>query len=55
MLYKSNCYVYLEARAGISHPEDFQITDIPESFRISRTSFHSVQITVKSKRAGVHI
>ena len=45
MLYKNNCYIYLEATAGIIHREDFRITDTPESFRISRASFYSVQNT----------
>ena len=39
----------LEARAGISHREDFRIIDTPESFRILRTSFDSIQNTFKSK------
>ena len=42
MLYKNNCYIYLGARAGISHREDFPIIDTPETFRILRTSFDSV-------------
>ena len=54
MFYKINCYIYLEAGAGISHQEDFQIIDTPESLRISRTSFDSVQNTFKSKCVGAH-
>ena len=54
MFYKSNYYTYSEARAGISHREDFRIVDTPESFRISRTRFDSVQNTFKSKCVGVH-
>ena len=49
MFYKNNFYIYLDARAGISHREDFGIIDTPESFRISRISFDSVQNTFKSK------
>ena len=49
MFYKSNCYIYLVDRAGISHREDFPIIDTSESFRISRTSFDSVQNTFNSK------
>ena len=54
MFYKNSCYIYLEARAGINHREDFRIIDTPESFRISKTSFDSVQYTFKSKYVGVH-
>ena len=44
MLYKKNCYIYLVARAGISHREDFRIKD---------TSFDSLQNSFKSKYVGV--
>ena len=53
MFYKNN-YVCLEARTGISHREDFRIIEISESFRISRTSFDSVQNTFRSKCVGAH-
>ena len=49
MFYKSSCYIYLDARAVISHREDFRIIDTPESFRISRTSSNSGQNIFKSK------
>ena len=54
MFCKNNCYTYLDARNGISHRENVRIIDTPESFRISRTSFDSVQNTFKSKCVGVH-
>ena len=53
MFYKNNCYIYSDANAGISHREDFQITDTPESFRISRTSFVPVQNTFKLNVLGL--
>ena len=62
MYHKNNCYIYLDARAGISHREDFQIIDTPENFRISRIIFDSAQISLKlnvlgltfSNAAGIH-
>ena len=54
MFYKNNCHIYLEARVGISHREDFLIINTPESFRISGISFDFVQNTCKSKCVGVH-
>ena len=54
MFHESNCYIYVEARAGISHRQDFWIIDTPQSFRISVASFGSVQNTFKSKCVGVH-
>ena len=53
MFYKNNCYIHLEARAGISHREDFRIIDTPQSFRISRTSF--VLGFIFSNVAGLHL
>ena len=53
MFYKNNFYIYIEARAVISHRENIRIIDTPESFRISRASFNSVQNIVKSKCVGV--
>ena len=47
MFYKNNFYIYLDARAGISHWEDFQITDTPESFRISGRSLALYKIPLK--------
>ena len=52
MFYKNNCYIYLEAKAGITHRKDFRIIDTTESFRISRISFDSLQNTFKSKCVG---
>ena len=53
MFCKNNCYIYLDARAGISHQEDFWIIDTPESFRISRISFDSVQNSFESKYSNI--
>ena len=52
MLHKKNSYIYLEARAGITHRENLRIIDTLESFRISRTSFDFVQNFFKSKCVG---
>ena len=53
MFYKNNCYIYLDARAGISHRKDFRVIDAPESFRIARKSFDSVQNTLKVNVLGL--
>ena len=53
LYFSSKCCIYVEARARISYREDFQIKDTPESFRILRTIFDSVQNTFKSKCVGV--
>ena len=54
MFYKNNCYIYLEARVGISHRKDIRIIDTPKSFRISRTSFDYVQSTFENKCVEIH-
>ena len=54
MYHTNNCYIYLDARAGISHREDFQIIDTPENFRISRIIFDSAQNFFKIKCIGVN-
>ena len=54
MFYKNNCYIYLEARAVISHREDFRIIDTPKSFRISKTILSQYKITfIFSNVAGL--
>lgn len=53
MFNEHNCYIYLEAKAGISQREDFWIIDIPEHFRISATLFGSVQNISNSKSVMV--
>ena len=53
MFYKNSCYIYLDARAGISHRKDFRVIDAPESFRIARKSFDSVQNTLKVNVLGL--
>ena len=54
MFGRKNCYIFLNARAGITHREDFRIIDTPESFRTSRTIFDFVQKTFRSKYVEVH-
>ena len=63
MFYKNSFYIYLDARAGISHREDFRIIDTPESFRVSRKNLTLYKIPLKvnvlwfifSSVAGLHL
>ena len=52
MFYKNNCCIYLEARAGISHREDFQIIDPPESLKSQEQVLTLYKIPLKVNVSG---
>ena len=53
MFFKNNCYIYLEARDGISYREDFQIIGTPETFNLKGKFF--VLGFIFSNDAGLYL